>query len=232
MESRKPPLHSPQVTGRRAPLSAGLRLLLVRHAETVWNAAGRIQGQVDPPLSDRGRRQCELLGRRFDGCRVNTIHSSDLQRAAHTADAVAAATGARVVLTKRLREIALGEWEGADSGSLAARWPELFSRWRAEPSWDLVPGGEGETAFRARVAAAVDEVLGSGARTAVLVTHIGVIRLLLSTAFCMPRIALRRPWQVENTSITTLDTGLPLARWGEGVRVLAVNDTLHAGDAQ
>jgi broad specificity phosphatase PhoE len=209
-----------------------LRLLLVRHAETVWNAAGRIQGQVDPPLSERGVRQCAALKRRFEGCRVDVVHSSDLQRAAQTAAAIADATGAPLALTPRLREIALGEWEGADGASLAARWPDLFARWQREPSWDLVPGGEGETAFRSRVAAAIDDILATGARTAALVTHIGVIRVLLSTAFSLPRMAPRRPWLADNTSITALDTDLPLDRWREGVRVHAVNDTMHAvGDA-
>lgn len=209
-----------------------MRLLLVRHAETIWNAAGRIQGQVDPPLSELGRRQCRLLAKRFAGLSVDAIFSSDLQRAATTAEAVAEAAGSRVTIATGLREVALGEWEGADRESLARRWPELFARWVQQPSWDLVPGGEGEAAFRARVAETLDEVLASGARTAVLVTHIGVIRLLLSVAFDLPRVALRRPWMIENTSITAVLADAPLERWtASEVVVHAINDTHHLAGA-
>ena len=85
------------------------RLILVRHGQSTHNAQARLQGQADPPLSDAGRTEAELLRpalARFDEDRVLT---SDLQRASQTAELLGY-PGAR--RDPRLREIDVGEWEG------------------------------------------------------------------------------------------------------------------------
>lgn len=208
-----------------------MRLLLVRHAETVWNASGRIQGQADPPLSERGNLQCEAVAARLEGTRVDRVVSSDLARARATAAAIARRhPGLGVELDPRLREVDLGEWEGVTREALASDWPELFQAWRRRPSWDLVPGGEGTAAFEARVRAGVEEVcMGAGeADTVVAVTHIGVIRIVLSLAIGTFEDELRWPWAIENTGISVLLAPPGTARLGSpGFVIVAVNDSVH-----
>ena len=55
-------------------------LYLVRHGETEWNRTGRIQGQSDVPLNERGRRQIGTLAKRLDGFDFSAAYSSDLSR--------------------------------------------------------------------------------------------------------------------------------------------------------
>ena len=207
-----------------------LTVLLVRHAQSTWNDAGRIQGQADPPLSARGRRQCAQLHRGLRGVPIDQVFSSDLERAMRTAAALP--SRAPLVATAQLREVDLGDWEGATQADLRGGWPHLFAAWQSSPSWDLVPGGEGQAAFETRAWGALQDCLGSakGARAIALVTHIGVIRALLSRLLRLPSDNLRWPWTIENTSLTTLAGPGGGGPWREpDVTVRAINDTIHLG---
>ena len=93
-------------------MTAVTRLLPWRHGETEWNAAGRVQGQLDPELSDVGRAQAAVAAPRLAEQRPDAIVASDLRRAADTAAVLAALTGLEVTLDARLRERFHGEWQG------------------------------------------------------------------------------------------------------------------------
>ena len=67
----------------------GTRLLVVRHGETDWNAQRRVQGHTDIALNDTGKRQASLLARALADSPIHHVYSSDLQRARHTAQALA-----------------------------------------------------------------------------------------------------------------------------------------------
>src|SRR5919206_3871545 len=87
------------------------RLLIVRHGESTWNAEERLQGQLDPPLSERGREQARALGAAVDltGFPPERIVCSDLTRARETAELLGVAPGR---YDERWREIDIGEWGG------------------------------------------------------------------------------------------------------------------------
>jgi 2,3-bisphosphoglycerate-dependent phosphoglycerate mutase len=87
-------------------------LLLVRHGETDWNAAGRLQGHTDRPLNDYGRRQALELAQRLAGEGADAIYASDLVRAQATAEIIGLELGLPVVLDPDLREKNWGTWEG------------------------------------------------------------------------------------------------------------------------
>ena len=91
------------------------QLLLVRHGETDWNAAGRLQGHTDRPLSDYGREQARRLAAEIEGEDFDAIYSSDLARARETAEIVAERLRLPVVLDPDLREKDWGNWEGLTS---------------------------------------------------------------------------------------------------------------------
>src|SRR5215467_961883 len=103
---------APQNADDRVRTLAPSRLLLVRHGESTWNAARRIQGQLDPPLSDRGMMQAREVGERLAGRRLVGFYCSDLVRARQTAEVIAGAVGVEPQPETGLREIALGAWEG------------------------------------------------------------------------------------------------------------------------
>lgn len=181
------------------------RLLLVRHGQSTWNHEHRIQGQLDPPLSDEGRRQAQRLGQRLAGRHFVGFYSSDLVRALETATQIGRAVDLEPVPTAGLREIYLGEWEGLTAGELARRYPQAWASWSEEPSWDVVPGGEGATAFEARVSETLDAILARHHSGDVLVvTHGGVIQVALHRVVGRPNHGLF-PFRIENASISVIE---------------------------
>ncbi len=90
-------------------------LLLVRHGETDWNAAGRLQGHTDRPLSDYGREQARRLADELASEELDAIYASDLARARETAEIVGSRLDLPVVLDPDLREKDWGTWEGLTS---------------------------------------------------------------------------------------------------------------------
>ncbi len=209
-------------TGAARPRPA--RLFLVRHGESTWNRDHRIQGQLDPPLSELGLTQAQLVGTRLASRHPEAIYSSDLKRALETAAAIGAATGVRVQPLPALREIFLGEWEGLSTAEVADRFPDAWARWSVEPDWDLVPGGEPAAAFDDRVAHALDGTIEHHPHgDVIVVTHGGVIQTALHRIFGKPSRGLF-PFRISNASITLIEK-----RDGR-VIIAAVNDTAHLED--
>ena len=136
-------------------------LLLVRHGETDWNAAGRLQGHTDRPLNDYGRSQAEALAETLAADEIDAVYSSDLARARETADIVAARLGLPVAVHADLREKNWGNWEGLTPAE----------RERVE----LV--GETTAAHRERTLRVLHWIAGRHAgERVVVVTHGGSIR--------------------------------------------------------
>lgn len=123
------------------------RVFALRHGQTAWNAAGRIQGHRDIGLDDTGRWQAARLASALADEPLAAIYSSDLARAHDTALALSAATGVAVQTTVELRERCFGHFEGQSFAVIQQRWPEAAQRWlRREP--DFAPGdGESLTDF-------------------------------------------------------------------------------------
>jgi broad specificity phosphatase PhoE len=155
-------------------------LLLIRHAESSWNAAGRWQGHGDPPLSDRGRAQANALARELACETIDVLVSSDLRRAAETAAIVGQARGLQPELNPRLRELDLGDWEGLTSDQIERTAGDALRRLN-DGDLDVRPGGgENLRELEQRAFSVVTELVDAhlGRRLAI-VTHLGVIRALL-----------------------------------------------------
>src|SRR5438270_3933958 len=159
------------------------RLFLVRHAQSTWNETDRVQGQADPPLSELGREQARRLADRLGRRRWAGFYTSDLKRAAQTAQPVAAVLEMQPVVMSELREIHLGAWEGLTKEEIVERYPGQWEQWTSEPNYDAVPGGEGAAAFEQRAAAVIAEIMSRHESGDVLVvTHGGVIQVALGQA--------------------------------------------------
>ena len=88
----------------------------LRHGETTWNAAGRTQGQLDAPLSERGRQQALAAAEALKGEPIDSIIASPLSRARDTAEAAADALGLSVTFDEELMEFHAGDWQGQMRG--------------------------------------------------------------------------------------------------------------------
>lgn len=160
-----------------------MTVLLARHGQTDDNLEPkRFQGWRDTPLNDTGRAQAVALGERLvaEGTEIGSLWSSDLSRAAETAEIVGAHVGLRPQLDKRLREGYRGRWEGHLFTEVQSAEPELFAAWRrAGSSWRF-PGGESLAEHQERVRAVVAEIRAAGPLPALAVCHGGSIRVMLS----------------------------------------------------
>ncbi|MGC5615804.1 histidine phosphatase family protein [Georgenia sp. Z1491] len=106
-------------------------LVLLRHGQTDYNHAMRMQGQIDIPLNDTGRQQAERAAEVLGGADLTRIVSSDLSRALETAQILGRAAGLDVTTDEGFRERGFGLWEGHTHEELQAGWPEQYDHWRA-----------------------------------------------------------------------------------------------------
>ena len=152
-------------------------VLLIRHGLTRWNARGLIQGHRDVALSPAGRN--ELTGRRVPWpYAVFDWYSSPLKRARETARLLG---GARVNLDARLMELDWGRWEGFTRQELRERYAEAFAANEARGRDFRPPGGESSRELEVRLRSWLAAVASEG-RSAIAVTHKGIIQMALSLA--------------------------------------------------
>jgi len=154
-------------------------ILVIRHGETHWNRAGRVQGWQDSALTDVGLAQAHALADRLADERIEHVISSDLGRARQTAAPIVGRLGIGIDLDPELRERNYGVFEGRTYGEIERDDPEAYAFLvRRDPAY-LVPGGESGEAFGARALGALERVARAHAgRRIAVVTHGGVLGVL------------------------------------------------------
>ncbi len=138
---------------------------LIRHGRTAYNAASRLQGQVDIPLDEVGRWQIQQTARELRSLYVDNspevtehiVISSDLGRALETAHAFADSLGVEITPDSRVRERNFGDWEGMSRAQLIEQWPQDYSDWINLKDGELKHGAEPKTVVGSRGAEAVNE---------------------------------------------------------------------------
>lgn len=167
------------------------RLILLRHGETEFNLARRMQGHLDVALSPRGRDQAARVAPVLAAKDPLAIVSSDAQRAFCTAQAVSDLCGVPVQLDSRLRETDMGEWTGLGQEELEARWPGDRPKWRSDPTF-APPGGETRLDVAARAMDVVRDLhhslteWGHDDRPVLLVAHGGTFLALAAALIDSP----------------------------------------------
>lgn len=150
-----------------------MRLYMVRHGQTEWNAEKRLQGQADAPLSALGRKQAESLNRAFANHRApDVVVASDLPRARETAAIIGYPDA---TLDQRFREINVGSWTARLISDIRKESDDDYRGWRAG---SFTPeGGESWSDFKTRIVAGINEVVDrTSDGVALVVAHGGVIR--------------------------------------------------------
>lgn len=182
-------------------------LILIRHAQSEWNAAGLWQGHADPPLSAKGRTQADTLAesirtadeQHWSG--VTAVYVSDLLRARETAAAVAGALGLEPVVDASFRELDVGRWSGLTREQIEASDADLLREFDSGDPYVRPGDGEtrGELRQRARDRVTLMAHEHPGERV-VVVTHLGFIRALLPDAQPENASATRVPMRTALTA--------------------------------
>jgi len=158
-------------------------ILLVRHGQTTWNAAGRWQGHADPALSTLGLEQARVVAESLaeEGARgCSRLLASDLLRARATAETIAARLGLRLEIDRRLRELDIGDWSGLTREEIARRDPDELACFESGEPTVRPGGGESRLEIRRRARELAEEwVARHGGERILVVTHLGMIRALL-----------------------------------------------------
>lgn len=140
-------------------------LYILRHGETVWNAEGRMQGELNSPLTSRGQAQARRQGAILRACDLAgfAMLSSPQGRAIQTAGIALANIAHDIHTDDRLREIGVGDWSGKRRDDLPmGEGPDALIQ-----QYEAAPGGEGLNALGVRVAAFLADLKGP----TVIVTH-------------------------------------------------------------
>ena len=182
-----------------------LQVYLVRHGETEWNAARKIQGQSDSPLTQKGIFQARQVAERVRNEGITHVITSDLGRTRATAQIIADVCGCDVIVEPRLRELHMGVLEERGLDNLSAN----EESWRKQmvdgtPN-GRIPQGESMTELAERMRSALDSCLDLPAGSKpLLVSHGIALGCLISTILGLPPYAERR-LRLRNCSISRVD---------------------------
>ncbi|GAA5177624.1 histidine phosphatase family protein [Niveibacterium umoris] len=181
------------------------RICLIRHGETDWNVARRIQGHTDIPLNHTGQEQARLLAQSLADERFDAIYASDLSRARQTAEAVAHRLHMSVRLDPHWRERHYGSFQALTYDEARERYPDAYARFEARvPDADFPGGGESLHVFLERVRKALDRIADAHPGGRVLVaTHGGVLDMAHRVATDLP-LEKRRDFPISNATVNWL----------------------------
>ncbi|MGD2206316.1 MAG: histidine phosphatase family protein [Anaerolineae bacterium] len=199
-----------------------MKLLLIRHGESVGNAERRIQGQTDFPLTDRGRDQARALAQRLcrEGWAITAIYASDLSRAAETAEIISATLDVPVALDQRLREYDAGVLNGIIWREVEHLYPDLWHAFHHSDKWVHFPESEGNETFVSRLSAALADIQGKHSEVVAVVSHGGSLGMLLTFLLGMDT-ERPAPFRFGNASLSLVEFGV------RGPFLSLLNDTYH-----
>ena len=197
------------------------QLYLIRHGETTWNAEGRLQGQSESNLSERGvaqatERSSEILGYGFDA-----RYCSSSQRTRETIYALLSGGVEDVVYRDDLREIMLGPWQGRLIKELRQENPELYEQFSNQPEQFELEGAETFQALQNRGVGALQQIADAHPGQRVLVvSHGALIKSCLLHWLQWPLAQMWAEPLIPNCSFSVLEFSPE-----QGGRVVSIADS-------
>ena len=197
------------------------RLCLVRHGETAWNAEGRVQGQLDIPLSEVGRAQARAVAQALGRDNFSALYCSDLERVRQTAEPTARKLALDAILDPALRERHYGVFQGMTYAEAKEKIPEGYARFRAKDPDYAFETGESLRDFNERCLSCIARLVEKHRHGNLLVfTHGGVLEMLYRHATARG-LSAPRDFEIPNAAINRLE-------WDPGGwRVLAWAELSH-----
>ena len=192
----------------------------VRHGESVYNAEGRVQGQVDVPLSQLGHQQGQAVAAALCSFPIDAIFSSPLQRAFKTAEIAAEKLDLEIRTDNRLMEVNAGVFQDKLRSELQELYPDELARWTSGDADFVIPGGESRNQLTRRGIDALRDIAKNEASNVAVVSHgrllITAIKGLVGMSFDT------EPHSLRNGSITRI-------RWNgkDTPELVAIDESDH-----
>jgi alpha-ribazole phosphatase len=196
------------------------KLLLIRHGK-IEGEETRYYGHIDIDLSQEGIKQAEILRDRLASENIDAIHSSDLKRAFHTAEIIAASHKLKVIPRCELREFDFGELNGLTFEEMKQRYPGVDKLLSGQDADISALGGESLRQMSTRIKRFVAQVQKQASEhRSLIVAHGGSLKVLLCLLLS---INLEHWWQfrLDPASLTVVETHF------EESTLCRLNDTSH-----
>lgn len=185
-----------------------MKIYIIRHGETIWNAAGKLQGWSDIELNEKGREAARITAKALEDVNFDIAYTSPLIRARETAEIIIGDRNIQIINDERIKEICIGEAEGRVYDELIKEKVENnFSKFFEEPE-NYIPYSGGETfeILCKRAKDFIDNVLMKETHENILVvSHAAMIKALLK---CIKNIEIKDFWGEsfqKNCAVTILE---------------------------
>ena len=155
------------------------KLYLIRHGQSEWNVLGKIQGQKNTKLTEKGIEEASLLGKRLKNENIDIIYTSNLDRAIKTSEIIASFISKKIIRTDSLNEINFGPWEGMKFRDIRVQFKEEYDTWFSNPDKLNLPGGENLYKLRKRLIEFTDEILSVNYNKIAIVSHSATLKVLI-----------------------------------------------------
>ncbi|HJO92737.1 MAG TPA: histidine phosphatase family protein [Victivallales bacterium] len=194
-----------------------VKVILVRHGETIWNTEGRIHGHSDSSLTKDGILQADKTGERLTELNIGEIYSSDLGRTMQTAAIINEHLNLKITPVSCLRERKYGLLEGVAFSELQSLYPEIREKlYSRNPEYEI-PNGESLNIFSERVYDCINHIAeNTSFKTILLIIHGGVLECFLYKVIGL-KLNVKRKFSLYNSSINifSLNRGVwELDLWG------------------
>lgn len=158
-----------------------MRLVIVRHGETLWNRHNKLQGQTDIPVSKKGLQQSKMLAKRLKNENIDVIYTSRLKRAVRTAIEIKKFhKNAKLVREKGLNEMSWGIWEGLKWDYIKKEYKNLYEKREKDRFNFKIPKGESPKLLKNRLKNILNKIIDHNKNNTVLIVgHGGVNRTIL-----------------------------------------------------
>lgn len=199
-----------------------MKLILVRHGETLSNRENRVQGITDIELSEHGCRQAEKLADALRSESIEGIVSSPLKRAYQTAQAIGKFHNISIEVEQNLQELNHGDFENVSIEELKEKHLPFIKRWFLDPASVVMPNGESLHDVQTRAWSAIEKIIDNS-KNMLVVSH----SMTIMTILCKIRnmeLSFAREVRVDVASKTIVEF-----EGGKGI-ITVLNDTSHLQD--
>ena len=168
------------------------QLILVCHCQTDWDKEKRIQGSLDIPLNDVGKREAQEISGKLSKFKISAIYSSPAVCSFSTASEIAAPHKLKVKKTDSLSELNQGLWQGLQLSDVKKRYKKQYNAWKTSPASGQPPGGESGKAAYDRAVCAAHKIINNYKDEAVCVVSGNIILSMIKCHF--KEIDIKEMW--------------------------------------